>query len=50
MLVENGAPASSLEDGKVAPRTAVGVDGSGQKLIIPGHEWAVGNHLEVFVP
>jgi len=35
MLVENGAPAaSSLEDGTVAPRTAIGLDGSGQKLII----------------
>ena len=34
MLVENGAPTSGLDDGTVAPRTAIGLDGSGQKLII----------------
>ena len=34
MLVENGAPTDGLDDGTVAPRTAIGLDGSGQKLII----------------
>ena len=50
MLLENGAPAGGPDDGTVAPRTAIGLDGSGQKLIIPGHERAVGNHLGIFVP
>lgn len=34
MLVENGTPASDPDDGTAAPRTAIGLDGSGQKLII----------------
>lgn len=34
MLVENGVPADGLDDGTVAPRTAIGLDGGGQKLII----------------
>jgi len=34
MLVENGAPTNDPDDGTAAPRTAIGLDGSGQKLII----------------
>lgn len=34
MLVENGVIADDLDDSIAAPRTAIGVDGSGQKLII----------------
>lgn len=34
MLVENGVLADDLADVIAAPRTAIGVDGSGQKLII----------------
>ena len=34
MLVENDMPTEGLDDGTVAPRTAIGLDGSGQKLII----------------
>jgi len=34
MLVENGVPTDGLDDGTVAPRTAIGLDGSGQKLIL----------------
>jgi len=34
MLVVNGAPVPGQDDGIAAPRTAIGLDGSGQKLII----------------
>jgi len=34
MLLENGALAGGPDDVTVAPRTAIGLDGSGQKLII----------------
>jgi len=34
ILVENGAPVEGQDDGIAAPRTAIGLDGSGQKLII----------------
>jgi hypothetical protein len=34
MLVENGAPVPGQDDGIAAPRTAIGLDGGGQKLII----------------
>jgi len=34
ILLENGTPDGGLDDGTVAPRTAIGLDGSGQKLII----------------
>ena len=34
MLVENGMPTDGLDDGTVAPRTAIGLDGIGQKLIL----------------
>ncbi|PJH74568.1 MAG: hypothetical protein CO064_11365 [Anaerolineae bacterium CG_4_9_14_0_8_um_filter_58_9] len=34
ILVENGAPVAGQDDGIAAPRTAIGLDGGGQKLII----------------